>query len=91
MVSFPYYSHNFRDSYGSGMGIIWVPLPIFGGPMSLGVPENPIESIPWKWLIFYGYVSITRGILMIKSWDDDNCEVGADHQVISVDLCTTHL
>ena len=23
MVSFPYYSHIFRDSYGSGMGIVW--------------------------------------------------------------------
>ena len=43
MVSFPYHSHIFRDSYGSGMGIVWeayhkrVPL--------LGVPENPIDSI----------------------------------------------
>ena len=41
MVSFPYYSHIFRDSYGSGMGIVWethhkgVPL--------LGVPENPTD------------------------------------------------
>ena len=23
MVSFPYYSHIFRDSYGNGMGIVW--------------------------------------------------------------------
>ena len=23
MVSFPYHSHIFRDSYGSGMGIVW--------------------------------------------------------------------
>ena len=31
MVSFPYYSHIFRDSYGSGMGIVWGPSgPIFG-------------------------------------------------------------
>ena len=43
MVSFPYHSHIFRDSYGSGMGIVWeayhkaVPL--------LGVPENPIDTI----------------------------------------------
>ncbi len=43
MVSFPYHSHIFRDSYGSGMGIVWeayhkrVPL--------LGVPENPIETV----------------------------------------------
>ena len=42
MVSFPYHSHIFRDSYGSGMGIVWeayhkrVPL--------LGVPENPIDT-----------------------------------------------
>ena len=40
MVSFPYSSHTFRDSYGSGMGIVWGPR----GPMSLGVPENPTES-----------------------------------------------
>ena len=33
MVSFPYYSHIFRDSYGSGMGIVWAPRgPIIGGP-----------------------------------------------------------
>ena len=25
------------------MGIVWVPLTIFGGPMSLGVPENPMD------------------------------------------------
>ena len=39
-ILFPYYSHIFRDSYGSGireyMGIVWGPR----GPMSLGVPEN---------------------------------------------------
>ena len=27
------------------MGIVWVPLTIFGGPMSLGVPENPIDGM----------------------------------------------
>ena len=43
MGSFPYHSHIFRDSYGSGMGIVWeashkgVPL--------LGVPENPIDLL----------------------------------------------
>ena len=41
MVSFPYHSHIFRDSYGSGMGIVWeashkgVPL--------LGVPGITLE------------------------------------------------
>ena len=25
------------------MGVVWVPLTIFGGPMSLGVPENPMD------------------------------------------------
>ena len=44
-ILFPYHSHMFRDSYGSSMGIVWVPLTIFGGPMSLGDPENPIELI----------------------------------------------
>ena len=32
MVSFPYYSHIFRDSYGSGMGIAWERGPIIEGP-----------------------------------------------------------
>ena len=39
MVSFPYYSHIFRDSYGSGMRIVWVRGPIIGG-----VPKNPTQS-----------------------------------------------
>ena len=43
MVSFPYHSHIFRDSYGSGMGIVWeashkqVPL--------LGVPGITLDSV----------------------------------------------
>ena len=60
----PYHSHIFRESYESGMGIVWeayhkaVPL--------LGVPENPIDLliiyIQWaassyKW----GYNSTYRG------------------------------
>ena len=44
MVSFPYYSHIFRDPYASGMGIVWVPLTIRGSHV-LGVPENPIEFV----------------------------------------------
>ena len=28
----PYYSHISRDSYGSGMGIVWVRAPIIVGP-----------------------------------------------------------
>ena len=47
MVSFPYYSHIFRDSYGSGMGIVWEAyhkgVPLLGVPL-LGVPENPINQ-----------------------------------------------
>ena len=31
--------------YGHGMGIVWVPLTIFGGPMSLGVPGS---HHPWS-------------------------------------------
>ena len=36
-------SHTIPISLGILMGIVWVPLTIFGGPMSLGVPENPID------------------------------------------------
>ena len=42
MVIFPYYSHIFRDSYGSGMGIVWEAYQK-GVPL-LGVPENPIDN-----------------------------------------------
>ena len=42
MVSFPYYSHIFRDSYGSGMGIVWEAY--HKGVPLLGVPENPIDE-----------------------------------------------
>ena len=42
IVSFPNYSHNFRDSHGSGMGIIWEAY--HKGVPLLGVPENPIET-----------------------------------------------
>ena len=31
-ILFRYHSHIFRDSYGSGMGIVWVRGPIIGGP-----------------------------------------------------------
>ena len=41
MVSFPYYLHIFRDSYGSGMGIVWETY--HKGVPLLGVPENPTD------------------------------------------------
>ena len=41
MVSFPYHSHIFRDSYGSGMGIVWEAY--HKGVPLLRVPENPID------------------------------------------------
>ena len=37
----PYHSHIFRDSYGSGMGIVWVPLTIVGGPIVEGPWNHP--------------------------------------------------
>ena len=42
MGSFPYYSHIFRDSYGSGMGIVWETY--HKGVPLLKVPENILES-----------------------------------------------
>ena len=51
MGSFPYHSHIFRDSYGSGMGIVWQAY--HKGVPLLGVPENPIDmrdaKKPWEW------------------------------------------
>ena len=40
-ILFPYHSHIFRDSYGSGMGIVWEAY--HKGVPLLGVPENPID------------------------------------------------
>ena len=48
MVSFPYYSHIFGDSkMGVGLGsLVWVPLTIFGGPMSdRGSLKIPLDQI----------------------------------------------
>ena len=47
MVSFPYHSHVFRDSYGSGMGMVWEAY--HKGVALLGVPENPIGSVLCIW------------------------------------------
>ena len=52
MVSFPYYSHIFRDSYGSGMGIVWEAY--HKGVPLLGVPENPIDNNPLIWPSLFG-------------------------------------
>ena len=43
MVSFPYHSHIFRDSYGSGMGIVWEAY--HKGVPLLGVPGITLD---WK-------------------------------------------
>ncbi len=40
-ILFPYHSHIFRDSYGSGMGIVWEAY--HKGIQLLGVPENPTD------------------------------------------------
>ena len=37
-------SHIFRDSYGSGMGIVWETY--HKGVPLLGVPENATENVP---------------------------------------------
>ena len=48
--------HIFRDSYGSGMGIVWETyhkrVPVLG----VGIPENPTECLG-NW--FYGSKSLT--------------------------------
>ena len=43
MVSFPYYSHIFRDSDGSGMGIVWETY--HKGVRLLRVPENATDKL----------------------------------------------
>ena len=39
IVSFPYYSHIFEDSYGSGMGIVWPSVPPLFGHSRFGLSE----------------------------------------------------
>ena len=71
-AKFPYYSHIFRDSYRSGMGIVWeaynkgVPL--------LGVPENPIENE------FLNNLNISN-LWKIASETDDE-KTGQNHHLI---------
>ncbi len=48
MMGPPYYSHIFRDSYGSAMGIVWEAY--YKGVPLLGVPENPTEYMHRKWM-----------------------------------------
>ena len=62
MVSFPYYSHIFRDSYGSGMGIVWEAY--HKGVPLLGVPENPID----KFCVVFNGVEITDWIFLEFLW-----------------------
>ena len=55
MVNFPYYSHIFRDSFGSGMGIVWEVY--HKGVPILGVPENPIELLFQPLLRMIGWIA----------------------------------
>ena len=41
MVSFPYYSHIFKDSYGNGVGIVWEAY--HKGVPLLGVPGITLD------------------------------------------------
>ena len=48
-ILFPYHSHIFRDSYGSGMGIVWEAnhkgVPLLGVPgISLEIFFNCVET-----------------------------------------------
>ena len=42
-ILFPYHSHIFRDSYGSGMGIVWEAY--HKGVPLLGVPRISLEMM----------------------------------------------
>ena len=57
MVSFPYYSHIFGDSYGSGMGIVWEAY--YKGVPLLGVPENTIDIL---------YTSLPSRCMCLPRW-----------------------
>ena len=73
MVSFPYYSHIFRDSnMGVGLGNSMGPAYHKGVPF-LGVPENPIDMgfacdspLPWG---FVGLLVVVQPTWM-SSWTE---------------------
>ena len=48
-ILFPYHSHIFRDSYGSGMGIVWEAY--HKGVPLLGVPRVSLDIIMVQWKI----------------------------------------
>ena len=52
MVSFPYHSHIFRDSYGSGMGIVWE-------ASHKGVPLLGVPGITLELVVFHHWFSST--------------------------------
>ena len=56
----PYYSHIFRDSYGSGTGIVWEAY--HKGDPLLGVPENPIEKRDYKGRVRERYLKLFPSI-----------------------------
>ncbi len=71
MVSFPYHSHIFEDSYGSGMGIVWVRCPIIAGPgkscwhdKSQAVREMKLSRMKMKKLMTTTRTMITMMRLM---------------------------
>ena len=67
MVSSPYYSYIFRDSYGSGMGIVWETY--HQGVPFLGVPEN-LTDLGWTAELGAALhiISGNEGWSQVKGW-----------------------
>ena len=64
MVSFPYYSHTFRDSCGSGMGIVWETY--HKGVPLLGVPGITLEK---SLVVLIHFMVLLMAEIRITSWD----------------------
>ena len=89
MVSFPYYSHIFRDSYGSGMGIVWEAY--HKGVPLLAVPGISLDSLnktsPWgiflvlMWFDRY-YIYMQNDGWYTKSYPFDRSVLDTSNQVM---------
>ena len=68
MGSFPYHSHIFRDSYGSGMGIVWEAY--HKGVPLLRVPGISLEVVIAGFLNHQQY-SFTKGNPLLDAFHSD--------------------
>ena len=93
LISFPYHSHTSRDSYGSGMGVVWE-----WGSHLLGGPWNfpwryQVENTPTSWFKPWPFYPLVGGhdsplegsreLTIPKRARSQNCQVQITHPVLT--------